>query len=1486
MSGSTVTILDTSEVALRGFQDCLPVFCGGLPTVERANSSLANLSYGQSATYTCELGYSTGGDADSPKEFAVSCTSSGSLTTVGECKKISCGQLPSVSFSSATEAELYYKDTGRYECDEGYTISGQPPYASPSWFEVTCQADGSFHGIATCQPVTCGVPIQANHSFNTPTAEVLYGEEFEVTCESGYTVDSDPMGSNHFIVGCNAQGNFTNEMNCLPVSCGVPQETDTEVSSDSEKFNGELAHWECKDGYSTNGLPFGIRGGLPPTTVSRQCGSGGLFGFASPGECVDIDYCSTNPCTHNGVCTDLGEGIHSPGYECECGDGYETTTDSQGWPTCTEDDCAGDPCGPGTCTDLSKQGGDDGAYSCTCDFGYEVTEPTAGFPTCTHLVCGTLAVDHPTNVMMDLIKGIPEVSVSTWLGGASTLDVYTQTPILRAFDVATYTCQHGFSADGSNNPEATNISLTCNELGVWSRSVDHTFTCARKMCDNLATSSLANSVLVNDNTPWLYEDVAEFRCDTGHTVTGEVGAATTFYLECGADGFSYSHIQGCQPVACSVPEHPLASPTQTGTVLYGDAITYTCDSGAGVDGSPRSTGYSGQCEADGTIWAGTSRCEFVSCGVATVPANSALQAISATYAEKGAGVCDTEAVLYSGRATDQVECEVRCSQNTLCYFYTYSTTWPNCVLASECDSLSGETGQTWSKQPQEFYTLDAGSCCCPDDERVDTEEECLEAIAAIGFSGISSELNTTFNAKLPGGCSYNAKTLVGQFNSELTGIGALEQVPVCKRPTCTDAQLTMRDAQIDEDVANLGNYRGSDSLAAELRYTNIGQIFGINLDVVLTTPSWAMPEVSDEPAFYKDAFGRLPADHGLEYEITYEFQDHDTHEPVVLSEFDVTFFNLDGDIHCVQTLRTSGYSEIFQSSNSAVQLTEMEDGSLLAEATLKNAGDGSPLTDDSLTDEQAQKSIAFRYKDTSSFKITMGVTGNTGARSDWFPSFIWAFESAMVSRPPCAEYTAPPAPLVPVPAGYSSTYGSVPLKVVCDEGTFVGGEVGGQTYYTVSCGADGNFFTSTQQVCEEILFTVAGMLTDAQSEAIKLVGAVVKWSLNGAVAATTTTDQSGTYSVSLGPYTYNVSVELDGYITMTKAVAVSGEIAVGHTADFALSKVLAVGEWRVVLEWGEQPSDLDSWTYFGSDHSTSVKWYGKYGSDPVSGIQVWLDRDDVTAIGPETTTIKNADKCVGDEACLIWFVVNNYAYWDSTTMDQAQGLITVYQGDTTAAVYKIPECIGPDVTWYYALTIDVRQGHSEVVEGLRQTPPSLAVNGASTYYSSENTWLKLASSRVLSGAKTNSGTNRRRYVQKAYYHDITNYQDCDDCCQEVAIDLSSEGSWGTCPSGYYMSGLYRQDKGKPSMYLSLYCCRQPAMPDAHGTCVEVDSFSAGSMVECPTLDTGELTAMVGWYRGTSEDVLESITKAKCCAFPDMPLQLARDRQGTCTTPAD
>jgi len=359
-------------------------------------------------------------------------------------------------------------------------------------------------------------------------------------------------------------------------------------------------------------------------------------------------------------------------------EGYEAATNANGGPTCTEDDCDGNPCGAGTCTDLSKQGGDPGTYSCACNFGYEATEP-GGSLTCTHKVCGTLASDSPLNVKMDMIKNIPIVHVETWLGKDTTLDPLSQTPILKAFDIASYECAPGYSADGTSNPEAQTVSITCNELGMFSRNADHTFKCVKKICDNLPTHSLAHSNLLNDKpTPWVFEDVAEFQCDPGHTVDGGVQSATSFGVTCGEDGlFEEDGVKGCQPVACIVPDHPMASPTVSGTVLYGTAITFICDVGAGVSGSTSVNQYSGQCEADGEVWAGTDRCELITCGEPESVPGATLKVQSATYTKEGTGACDTEVVLFSGSAMNQVDCEARCSQNDQCNFYTYSTTVPN-----------------------------------------------------------------------------------------------------------------------------------------------------------------------------------------------------------------------------------------------------------------------------------------------------------------------------------------------------------------------------------------------------------------------------------------------------------------------------------------------------------------------------------------------------------------------------------------------------------------------------------------------------------------------------------------------------------------------------------------------------------------------------------------------------------------------------------------
>ncbi|XP_077188844.1 protein crumbs homolog 1 isoform X3 [Paroedura picta] len=71
--------------------------------------------------------------------------------------------------------------------------------------------------------------------------------------------------------------------------------------------------------------------------------------------CLELDYCSLNPCTHDGICEDF-----YTYYGCTCAKGWTGTHCES-----NIDECAPNPCVHGSCHD-----GID-SYKCTCDPGYQ-----------------------------------------------------------------------------------------------------------------------------------------------------------------------------------------------------------------------------------------------------------------------------------------------------------------------------------------------------------------------------------------------------------------------------------------------------------------------------------------------------------------------------------------------------------------------------------------------------------------------------------------------------------------------------------------------------------------------------------------------------------------------------------------------------------------------------------------------------------------------------------------------------------------------------------------------------------------------------------------------------------------------------------------------------------------------------------------------------------------------------------------------------------
>ena len=176
------------------------------------------------------------------------------------------------------------------------------------------------------------------------------------------------------------------------------------------------------------------------------------------------------------------------------------------------------------------------------------------------------------------------------------------------------------------------------------------------------------------------------------------------------------------------------------------------------------------------------------------------------------------------------------------------------------------------------------------------------------------------------------------------------------------------------------------------------------------------------------------------------------------------------------------------------------------------------------------------------------------------------------------------------------------------------------------------------------------------------------------------TDSQGEYEVNLPPGTYIAELSGDGYITTTYEVTI-GEYEVVAEEDYVVTRELAEGEIRIVLEWGATPSDLDSHLEGETDGGTSCH---VYFSDKVcssgDGKVAELDLDDVDSFGPETTTIYQT-------AGKYKFSVHNYRP-STGNLEDSGATVTVYLPGSSPVKYSIGSDGSIDGYWWHVFTLD------------------------------------------------------------------------------------------------------------------------------------------------------------------------------------------------------
>ncbi|MEW6418400.1 MAG: Ig-like domain-containing protein [Nitrospirota bacterium] len=177
----------------------------------------------------------------------------------------------------------------------------------------------------------------------------------------------------------------------------------------------------------------------------------------------------------------------------------------------------------------------------------------------------------------------------------------------------------------------------------------------------------------------------------------------------------------------------------------------------------------------------------------------------------------------------------------------------------------------------------------------------------------------------------------------------------------------------------------------------------------------------------------------------------------------------------------------------------------------------------------------------------------------------------------------------------------------------------------------------------------------------------------GTIVAATTTQNAGFYAFTeLNAGTYTAEASGEGYNTTYFTIVCIGGTTTPNQ-DATITPILSSGETRIVLTWGETPSDLDS--HLTGPMPEGGRFHVYYSDQEYyynDILYVGLDLDDTTSYGPETTTIYQQISGV------YRFSVHDYTNrsagisYASYDLSNSGAQVRVYRGSNLVATFNVP----------------------------------------------------------------------------------------------------------------------------------------------------------------------------------------------------------------------
>lgn len=176
----------------------------------------------------------------------------------------------------------------------------------------------------------------------------------------------------------------------------------------------------------------------------------------------------------------------------------------------------------------------------------------------------------------------------------------------------------------------------------------------------------------------------------------------------------------------------------------------------------------------------------------------------------------------------------------------------------------------------------------------------------------------------------------------------------------------------------------------------------------------------------------------------------------------------------------------------------------------------------------------------------------------------------------------------------------------------------------------------------------------------------------GSVIKTVRTDSNGRYSVSLPLGNYTLCASKDGFVSTMINIVV--QKSTNSEKSGSMTPVVSGDNFRIVLTWGSNPSDLDSHVVGALKNGNSFHVY--YGNDYEYDVDTqvcYLDVDDTTSYGPETITLRTTTSTP------YYYYIHHFDGNGSIATSNAQ--VKVYQGDRLVASFNAPTDQGNAEYW-------------------------------------------------------------------------------------------------------------------------------------------------------------------------------------------------------------